>query len=65
MDMFKLLNKYPYMVIIVIYCKIKVKQALCKHKCDKVALIVIMYIEGLTAKLVHSVCHSNTSVYSK
>ena len=53
------------MINIVIYCKIKVKQALYKHECDKVPLNVIMYIERLTIKLVHSVYHNNTGVYSK
>ena len=52
------------MILIVIYCKLKVKQALYKLKCDKVPLIVITCIESLTAKLAHSVYHSNTGVYS-
>ena len=64
MDMFKSLYKYPYMILIVIYCQIKVKQALYNHKCDKLSLIVIICIEGLTTKLVHSVYHSNTGAYS-
>ena len=51
--------------MIVIYCKIKVKQALYKHKCDKVPLIVLICIESLTTKLVHSVYHSNIGVYSE
>ena len=50
--------------MILIYGKIKVKQAPYKHKCDKVPLNVILCIESLTAKLVHSVYHSNTVVYS-
>ena len=49
----------------VIYCKIKVKQALYKHKCDKVPLNVIICIESLVTKFVHSVYHSNSGVYSK
>ena len=51
--------------MIVIYCKIKVKQALYKHKCDKVPSNVIIYIESLTAKLVHSVVIVRQIVYSK
>ena len=43
--------KYPYMILIVIYCKLKVKQALYKHRCDKVPLIVITCKEILTANL--------------
>ena len=63
-DMFISMYKYPYMIMIVIYCKIKIKQALYKHKCDKVPLNVIMCIESLTAKYVHIVYHSNAVVYS-
>ena len=48
MDMFKLMYKYPYMILIVIDCKMKVKQAIFKHKCDKVPLNLQMYIESLT-----------------
>ena len=51
--------------MLVINCKIKIKQALCKHKCDKVLLNMIICIESLTAKFIHSVYHSNTLVYSK
>ena len=52
------------MILIVIYCKLKVKQVLYKLKCDKVPLIVIICIESLTAKLAYSVYHSNIDVYS-
>ena len=52
------------MNLIVIYCKLKVKQALYKLKCDTVPLIVIICIESLTAKLAHGVYHSNIGVYS-
>ena len=31
------------MIMTMIYCNIKVKQALFKHKCDKVPLNVIIY----------------------
>ena len=49
-DMLKSLYNYPYIILIVICCKLKVKQALYKLKCDKVPLIVIICIESLTAK---------------
>ena len=64
-DMFRSMDKYPYMILIVIYYKIRVKQALSKHKCDKVPFNVIMYTESLTTKLVHSMYPSDTVVYSK
>ena len=32
---FKSMYKYLFMILIVIYCKIKGKQVLYKHKCDK------------------------------
>ena len=53
------------MIWIVIYCRIKVKQALSKHNCDNMPLNVMMYIESLTAKLVYSMYHSNIVVYNK
>ena len=64
MDNFKSLYKHPYMILIVLYCKLKVKQALYKLKCDKVPLIVIICIESLAARLVHSM-FINTVVYRK
>ena len=57
-------NQWYDMNLIVIYCKLKVKQALYKLKCDTVPLIVIICIESLTAKLAHGVYHSNIGVYS-
>ena len=52
------------MILIVIYFKLKVKQALYKLKCDKVPLIVIICIESLTTKLAHCAYHNNTGVCS-
>ena len=51
------------MIKIVLYCKLKVKQALNKHDCDKVPLIVIC-IDNLTAKSAHTVWWCNITVYS-
>ena len=42
------------MTMIVLGCKLKVKQALDKQDCDKVPLIVIC-IDSLTANVVHTV----------
>ena len=51
------------MFLIVIYCKLKVKQALYMLKFDKVPLVVIICREGLSAKLPCCVYNSNTDIY--
>ena len=52
------------MILIVIYCKVKVKQAFNKLKCDKVPLIVIIFRQSLTAKLPCCIYNSNTGIHS-
>ena len=51
------------MIKIVLNCKLIVKQALDKHDCDKVPLIVIC-IDSLITKFTHSLYKSNTCVYN-
>ena len=62
--MSKSMYKYPYMILIVIYCKLKVKQALYELKCDNEPLNVIIFRESLTTKLPWCIYNRNMSVYS-
>ena len=51
------------MTKILLNCKLKVKQAIDKHDCDKVSLILIC-IDSLAVKGVHTIKWCNITVYS-